>query len=382
VPPTNDETSTNTQTAEPTDEQRAEAEKAEAAAMESSFNEARGEKPADQDKPGITQTDASTTTSANGASEEDAKKAEAEKRAKEEADRQAAEKKAADDAEAKRWEGVAPAVRDFIESQSKATKELEQRVKSTEGRAGAALSGVQALKGAMDAATAASTAGAAAPTKEQIAAATATTEKWKQLKEDFPAWADAMEEQFAAIRADIGKGAGGAVDVEKIKTDVRTEVTRDIGTATAAAVQQARALGRLDAEFGDWETTVNSKPFMAWSYAGGPSATEQSSYFETKRTDPGKASEIFAGFASKYPQWWSEKGSLMASVSPKDASKLLRGYGEHEKAEKAREEAARKKQERLEHAAPATRGGGAPTRTTETEETGFLDGFKAVRAGG
>lgn len=341
------------------------------------FQEARGGEqppaPKDHDTTKAAATGADATSQASDTDAAAKAKADEEaKRAKDEAER-----KAKEETEAKRWEGVPVAVKEFIESQTQATTQITQRLKSVEGRAGAALSGVEAMKGAMDAATAASKAGKDAPSKEAIAAATQNTEKWKQLKEDFPAWADAMEEQFAAMRADIAKGGAG-VDVLKVKQ----EVAKDVDERIAGAVQHGRALARLDQQFGDWEQTVNSKEFFAWSYAGGPTADQQAAYFETRKTDPDKAATIFSGFAQQYPQWWGEKGARMASTNPSDAGTLLRSYGDHVKAQKAKAEAERQKKERLEHAAPATKGaGGGATRTIESEEAAFADGFKSVRPG-
>lgn len=384
MPPTKNDESTTLNTAvttveEPKNEAEREQQKVDAeAGFAAGFQETRGgERPAasastdDTTKAAATGADATSQASDTDA----AAKAKADEEAKR--GRDEAERKAKEEAEAKRWEGVPVAVKEFIESQTQASKQLEQRLKSVEGRAGAALSGVEAMKGAMDAATAASKAGKEAPSKEAIAAATQSSDKWKRLKEDFPEWAEAMEEQFAAIGERIGK-AGAPLDVEKVKQ----EVARDMDERVAGAVQQARALGRLDQQFPDWEQTVNSKEFFAWSYQGGPTADQQAAYFETRKADPGKAQAMFSGFAQQYPQWWGEKGARMASTNPSDAGTLLKSYGEHVKAQKAKADAERQKQERLEHAAPATKGASAgATRTIESEEAAFADGFKSVRPG-
>lgn len=379
---------TNTNTAvthveEPKDDaERQQQKKDEEAGFAGGFAEQRG-----QEKPAAAAIN--DTTNASGAAAADAslasgEDAAAKQRADEEAKRvkDEAERKAKEEVEAKRWEGVPVAVKEFIESQTQATTQITQRLKSVEGRAGAALSGVEALKGAVDAASAASKAGQAAPSKEQIAAATKNTEKWTQLKEDFPAWADAMEEQFAAMRADIAKGSGAGVDVSKVRDEVVKDVDGRISASMAAAVREARALGRLDSQYPGWEETVKSKEFFAWSYTGGPTADEQAAYFELRGSDPDKAATMFKDFSKTYPTWWGEKGARMASENPTHATELLKSYAGHVTAQRAKAEAERLKKERLEHAAPATRGAGGATRTIESEESGFEAGFKAVRTGG
>jgi len=167
----------------------------------------------------------------------------------------------------KEWEGVPSKVRQELEAISGkigGLEKIEHRLKGVEGRTGAALDGVHALKTALEAAKAAKGAGAEAPTQGQIAAAVSSTEKWKQIKEDYPDWAEAMEEQLAAM------GKGGSVDLTAIKAEVTGSVSEIVAQATSAAKAEARELARIDRVHDDWEQTINTPEFADWRKAQPP----------------------------------------------------------------------------------------------------------------
>ena len=167
---------------EQTEEQRAAAEaadaQAEAAAAEAAFGQARGAEPA-------------TKMAARG--EQEARTAEeiaADTKAEQEANAQAAK-----DAE-EAWFRQAPAsVRESLEAISGMTG----RLRRVEGHIGGLTTAQRELRAAVDAARQQTQrAGGAAPTDAEIAAAN-TSAKWKQMKEDFPDWAEAMEERLTAM---------------------------------------------------------------------------------------------------------------------------------------------------------------------------------------
>lgn len=167
--------------------------------------------------------------------------------------------KAAADAE---WEGVPAKVRQTLEVISGKVGQidrLQHDLKSVAGRTGAALEGVHALKTALDAAKAATKAGDDAPTQEQIAAAATSSEKWNQAKEDYPEWAEAMDERLAAM----GPGKA-AVDVAGLKTELTGSMSEIVAQATSQAKAEARELAKVDRKHENWEATVETPDFMAW----------------------------------------------------------------------------------------------------------------------
>jgi hypothetical protein len=182
-----------------------------------------------------------------------------------------AEKEAAAKAAAEaEWEGVPVKVRQTLEAISGkvgALDKIEHRLKGVEGRTGAALEGVHALKTALDAAKAASGAGGDAPTPEQIAAAAASSAKWKQAKEDYPDWAEAMDERLAALKP----GAPApAVDVAGLKAELSGTVGEIVAKATSEAKAEARELAKIDRKHESWEERINTPEFTVWRAAQPP----------------------------------------------------------------------------------------------------------------
>jgi hypothetical protein len=174
----------------------------------------------------------------------------------------------------KEWEGVPAKVRQMLEGISGKVgtiDELAHIVKSQDGRVGAALAGVKALTAAVDAAKAATKAGGDAPTQDQIAAAARSSAKWKQAKEDYPDWAEAMEERFAALPFALPpKGTDATVDVAALKAEVTGTVGEIVAKATSEAKAEARELAKIDRTHEDWEQTINTQEFADWRKAQAP----------------------------------------------------------------------------------------------------------------
>lgn len=248
-------------------------------------------------------------------------------------------------------------------------KSIDERLRRTEGRVGA-------LQSAMDTAKRVSAAGGEAPTKTQVQDAAASSDKWNKLKEDFPDWADAVEERFAALPK------SQPVDLEGLKRDIgNTFMTR-----IAESAQEAREYARLDRKHDGWEETIQTPEFEAFLYADGPVKEHE----EVRRLrgeakqryadkDPAggnellrKAQEMEDAWPKQFPKWWGDRGHLANSTKAVDAIKLLDDFKEQTKA--APDMDPQKKTNRL-AAAVTPKGLPQAGPTTESIEAAFAAGF-------
>lgn len=286
---------------------------------------------------------------------------------------------AAADAE---WEGVPAKVRQTLETvlgKVDALDSIAQRLKSVEGRTGAALEGVHALKTALDTAKAVTKAGGEAPTQEQIAAAATNDAEWEKLKEDFPDWAEGTDKRIdRRIEERLSKlNLPPAVDVAGIKTDLTGTLQEIVTRATSEAKAEARELAKIDRKHEDWENVISSKEFTDWSFSGGPTAQEQAQYFALREQNPAQAEVYYAGFAQKHPQWWGEKGAMRASDKASDAIKLLDSYAEHRKAVADATAKAERNKKRLESAI-TPKGVTSPGTRSLSDEEAMRLAFESV----
>lgn len=242
------------------------------------------------------------------------------------------------------WEGVAPILRTTIESingKLGGIDKLSTSLRETAGRVGAIQSELAAGKAAAKTV-------AAAPTDAQITAAVSDGAKMKKMREDFPDWAEATDEQFAAIRAELLAKIpqSQTVDVDAIKRDVREGLNKEIVKSTTEAVDRARNLGRIDSKYPDWETDGTI-------YAPG-----------TRKLTP-----EFAAWQQTQPP---EIRALGDSDRAGDAIKMLDLYYDHRKTEATRQ----KQQQRLETAIPV-RGTGGPRQPTTNDRAEAEKAFAA-----
>ena len=179
----------------------------------------------------------------------------------------AAEAKAAEDARArdsveKEWDGVPVKVRTTLEALSGklgAIDQLAHIVKSQDGRVGAALAGVNALKASIDAAKAVTKAGGDAPSQEQIAAAAEDDASWKQLKEEFPDWVNGTE-RFVEARISKFASTLPANNLDGMKQELSGTVTEIVAKATSEAKAEARELAKIDRKYESWEEDIYVDP--------------------------------------------------------------------------------------------------------------------------
>jgi len=242
------------------------------------------------------------------------------------------------------WEGVPIGIKrafESVDARLKAVDQIDHRVKSFEGRLGGINKAIEQL-----AAARAATAVSNAPSQAQIDAAQKSDARWKQLKEDYPDWTEALDEKLTQLRAAIP--AATTVDVEAIKKEV-TALTKE---QLAEMKTEARQLARVDSKHEDWEATVNSPEFKTW--------------FETQ------APEVKA---------------LADSHNAKDAIKMLDAFTAAQKAATAAAAAAKEKAEKAAtnkqrlSAATTPQGVPAPVVSSIGDEEAFAEGFKSVRAG-
>jgi len=286
------------------------------AALNAGYNKARGiEPPTDVDDAG---------EQAPGSDEQPGEKKEA-------------QEGAAQEAAPDPWEGVPKIVRDSIERVSVTANQVgaaQRHIKVLEGH-------IDALRQAGEAAKAAAPAGTDAPTARQIQAAAASGEKWNQIKEDFPEWAEAMDERLAALSPQTA-----AIDMEAIQKQLAQSTQAQISGAIDAA--EERAFVRL--KYPDWKTTVATDGFEAWKSAQAP-----------------------------------EIQALADSELADDAIRLLNAYAEHQKAAtKAADQAAaraaaeaKNKRRLAANAAPETAASGGPSILPD--EAGLSVGYNRIK---
>lgn len=291
---------------------------AEQAAAIAAFSTTRGVEPPEPDP----DAEADAKAAAEEAAKAAAAAAKVEPTAEEKA-AQAARDKAAED----EWLKGAPA---SVRESLSAITALAGRVRNVEGHIGGLTSQQKELKATLEAAgKAAAAAGGVAPTAAEVAAAAGSSAKWKQMQEDFPEWAEAMEERLATV----GRSSAAPVDVEKLRAQVRSEVLREVNFDRVEDVHEG------------WQDTVKKPEFAAWL-----------------KIQPEKTQ------------------ALAASERPKDAIKLLDNYAEsNKKAAPAGDPPADDSKARLEAAVAPTRGRAATKPEPITEHQAAEAAFKRIR---
>lgn len=139
-----------------------------------------------------------------------------------------------------------------IDQLAEANAQLLHHVKTAEGRVAAMQREFQQARTAQQ-----TVAPQDAPSQGQIATAAKNPEKWDQLKQDFPEWADAMEEYVASQLGSVQSRQG--VDPNQIAAYVQQEVDR-----TKAEMSRAIEEARIDGKYENWKDTVNTLEFTQW----------------------------------------------------------------------------------------------------------------------
>jgi hypothetical protein len=217
---------------------------------------------------------------------------------------------------------AAPAVK---QSEPDRFDAIEKRMQAWMREQGGVIGGMkdQVARMSNAARTTAAAQGAAAPSKEQIEAATKNSEKWTDLKEKYPEWAEAFEGQISITEQRIlGK-------IPKIDPDaIRNDAVKASSESARTEVSQFKAVIPLYVKYPEWETTINTPEFMNHALSGGPSAEEYAAYKQLEQSQPAKAGETLNELIRRFPNWWSEKGSKIFSPSATDAISLLDSFNE------------------------------------------------------
>lgn len=155
--------------------------------------------------------------------------------------------------------GLHPAVRTRLE----AMDGLSNRLRNAEGHIGGLSSANKRLESELAAAQAAVKVVQSAPTAQQVAKANVTSEKWDQLKTEFPEWAEAVEERLGV--------QGTQPDLEALRNQIREELTPQLTSSISAALKadiEAKTETRLvNVAHRGWTNTVKTPEFSAWMQA-------------------------------------------------------------------------------------------------------------------
>lgn len=155
------------------------------------------------------------------------------------------------------WAGVPPVVKaqfDSLNTKLDIVDKLPDRLRNIEGHIGGLTT---QIKAAAEASKAVVKAGGEAPTQAQIEAASASSEKWKRIKEDYPEWVDAMEERLASIRPVTSEPKDYIS-----KTDFEAKITEVSGTN--ADLRRELQEDLIEHHHEGWKDTVKSSEFVKW----------------------------------------------------------------------------------------------------------------------
>jgi len=174
-------------------------------------------------------------------------------------------------AQADPWAGIPAALREEVEgmrSRLQGLDGIDSRLKQTERRLGSVQNELHAAKEAAKVVS-------DAPSKEQIAQASANQDEWDALKNDFPEWTKATEGRIAAERAEILKIMP---DIQKVRSEIQSE-----SDARLQAMTLRMGGSIVGLKHPDWKKTKDTPDFQQW-------------FTENKRQDSDEPEEVIALF--------------------------------------------------------------------------------------
>lgn len=198
------------------------------------------------------------------------------------------------------WEGVNPALKRSFDEMSQRVSSLtatELRLKQAESRIGAITNELSAARKAAETTR-------EAPTKEQMAAAAESDEKWENLKKDFPEWAEAFDGRFdrklnetvTSLKKDIEELRQQGSSEGKSEIDIALEVEKRL----------------LSFSHPKWKEDIASTDWQQW--------------------------------LAKQP---ADKQKLVESQSARDAADLLDAFYEETRGQKSASQVAEERRKRL-----------------------------------
>ena len=200
--------------------------------------------------------------------------------------------------------GLPQIVRDklaLIDKMQAENAQLQHHVRTTEGRV-AAMQREQAQRKTQE---------TAAPTAAAIAKAGENPEKWKEIKRDFPEWAEAMEEY-------VGSRLGSASSNQGLSPEQVAEIVNAKTSELRAESMRAVEFAKLEARHPDWDTKRSTPEFAAWKAVQAPDV--QSLADSPKAADAIKMLDLFeASRAKPTAQGIREnrKANLSVAATPK-----------------------------------------------------------------
>jgi hypothetical protein len=153
------------------------------------------------------------------------------------------------------YAGLSPAIRAQlarIDELAQANAQLLHHVKTTEGRVAAMQREAQQARQA-----ATQVAPQDAPTQVAIASAAKNPEKWEQLKQDFPEWADAMEEYVASK-------LGAPSQQQNLSPEAVAQFVQQEVANTKAEMGRLMEEARVEGKYENWRETINTTEFAQW----------------------------------------------------------------------------------------------------------------------
>lgn len=135
-----------------------------------------------------------------------------------------------------------------IEEIAAANQQLSQDLKTATGR-------VSALQREFDLAKKTQTQTGDAPSNTQIAAAGKNSEKWEKLKQEFPDWADGLQELVSMSM----QGAQPGVNPEELRQQFLAELAQ-----TKQDLTTQFEMAKIEEKYEDWTDQVRTNEFRNW----------------------------------------------------------------------------------------------------------------------
>lgn len=154
------------------------------------------------------------------------------------------------------WEGVPQVVREKLEAVTGklgSVDKISDRIRNIEGHIGGLASQVKSF---VNASKAVAKAGVETPSQAQIETAAQSSEKWKAIKEDYPDWAEALEERLAEEKR------AAPVDLEGFQKKV-DESVGSLNSTLRAELRRAHET-IVEIKHPDWRKDVNTNEFKNW----------------------------------------------------------------------------------------------------------------------
>ena len=185
------------------------------------------------------------------------------------------------------WTGVNPALRQTLESLQSRIGDIDTlhtRLKQAESRIGGAERRLYEARQQAE----------LRPTAEQVKKAEKDTEKWEALKEDFPEWAEALDNTRSELTAKTAELAGRIPDVEKLKGRIDQDIE-----AKVDQVRKEMAIEAVRAIHEDLDDIKISSQFKSWVYTQPKDVVEKLNSW--KPADAIKVLNSYKKFLSEKP---------------------------------------------------------------------------------